>query len=185
MRSTEVRDAPPHRFRRIADIMPHAFKGGCFAAAFCAFAALAATSASADSHGRAVPLAERVQGAQRVVVATARTVTPRWQQNEHGDRLIVSRVQLRVEETLKGAPANDVAMDIVGGTLDGYTLRVSGQAVVAPGDRAVFFLDADQPNTFVPHLRGEGVLHLDADDVVKGTSLKLSDIRSAARAVRP
>ena len=34
----------------------------------------------------------RISGAESVVVATARSVTASWRENEHGDRIIVSRV---------------------------------------------------------------------------------------------
>ena len=66
----------------------------------------------------------RAGGAERVVVATARAVTASWRENEHGDRIIVSRIQLDVAETLKGAQARTVVLDVDGGTLDGFTLRV-------------------------------------------------------------
>ena len=51
-------------------------------------------------------LEERVSGADSVVVATARAVTAAWRENEHGDRLIVSRVLLEVDETIRTAIHN-------------------------------------------------------------------------------
>jgi hypothetical protein len=44
-------------------------------------------------HAQVATLDERVAGAQRVVVATARSVVPEWRENSHGDRLIVSGTQ--------------------------------------------------------------------------------------------
>src|SRR5690242_8709225 len=88
--------------------------------------------------GRIATLDERIEGSQKVVVAHARSVNATWKENEHGDRIIVSHVLLDVEETLKGsAAANAIWMDVEGGTLDGFTLRVSDLPTVEPGERAV------------------------------------------------
>jgi hypothetical protein len=46
------------------------------------------------SNGPAVDFAERMKGAERVVVATATMVRAAWRENSHGDRLIVSQVAL-------------------------------------------------------------------------------------------
>jgi hypothetical protein len=129
-------------------------------------------------------LDERVAGAQRVVVATAREVHAEWRENSHGDRLIVSRVQLDVEETLKGQNEPQIWLDVEGGTLDGYTLRVSSLPLMQAGERAVFFLDRGQGTTNVPHLRGQGILFLDDSDVVRNSSLRLTEIRNRARAAQ-
>ena len=101
----------------------------------------------------------RAGGADRVVVATARAVTASWRENEHGDRIIVSRIQLDVDETLKGAQARTVVLDVDGGTLDGFTLRVSGLHMPEPGERAVFMLDPADSGVHTPHLRGLASCH--------------------------
>ena len=75
-------------------------------------------------------------------------------------------------------------MEVPGGTADGVTLRVSGQPVVNEGERAVFFLDTEVTGTHKPHLRGQGVLKLDSSNVVRNSSLRLDDIRRAARALK-
>jgi hypothetical protein len=123
----------------------------------------------------------RISGSSRVVVAHAKSVAPRWETNKWGDQLIVSRVVLEVEETLKGAPAKELAVDLDGGTLDGLTLRVSDLQSLEPGDRAVFFLDDTGGAALLPHLRGQGILELDNTDTVKGSSLHLDQIRGMAR----
>ena len=108
-----------------------------------------------------------------------------WRENTFGDRLIVSRVLLNVEETLKGTPSNSpVWMEMEGGTLDGMTLRVSDLPELQPGERAVFFLDQGENGISTPHLRGQGILKLDNDDVVRGSSLRLDAIRTLARGRR-
>ena len=142
----------------------------------------AGTASIGASGGHIATLDERIQGSQRVVVASARTINARWSENTFGDRLIVSRVMLDIEETIKGAaPSNVIWMDIEGGTLDGYTLRVSDLPTIQPGERAVFFLDQSEGGIATPHLRGQGILKLNDENVVRGSSLRLQDIRSAAQ----
>ena len=139
----------------------------------------------AASNGRIATLDERIAGAQKVVVASARSVDADWRENTYGDKLIVSRVLLDVEETLKGSSSNaPIWMELEGGTLDGFTLRVSDLPDLKPGERAVFFLDQGDNGFTMPHLRGQGILKLDKDNVVTGSSLRLDAIRTLARGRR-
>lgn len=126
-------------------------------------------------------LDQRIDGAEQVVVATVRGVVPEWRENSHGDRLIVSRVQLAVEETLKGAAEQTMWLEVEGGTLDGLTLKVSSLPMMQGGERAVFFLDRGVGAVRRPHLKGQGILFLDGQDFVRGSSLRLAEIRSHAR----
>lgn len=147
-----------------------------------AIAVCAASSIAFASDGRPVPLAERIQGADVVVVATPSSVNASWRENSFGDRLIVSRYVLQVHETLKGRPAAAMSLDLEGGTLDGFTLRVSSAPTLVPGERAVFFLDG-APGAYHAHLKGQGILKLDDEDVVRGSSLTLGEIRRVATTV--
>ena len=131
-----------------------------------------------------IDIPERASGAAKVVVATATTVTPVWRKNAFGDELIVSEVGLQVEETLKGTPAGFALLEVEGGTLDGVTLRVSSLPTMQTGERGVFFLKPTGKGTFVPHLKGLGILKLDADDRVRGSSLQLNEIRTKVKAAR-
>lgn len=124
-----------------------------------------------------VPLAERAAGAELVLVGQVTAVNPQWQVNDFGDRLIVSTVRVAVSETLKGGAGTAIDVDIEGGTIDGLTLRVSDQATLQPGDRAVFYLERSARGRIVPHLRGQGVIKLDAGGRVADSSLTLDTIR--------
>jgi hypothetical protein len=128
-----------------------------------------------------VPLAERIRGSEDVVVAEAQSVTGHWAVNAFGDRLIVSRVLLQVEETLKGNPAESVWMDVEGGTVDGITLRVSSLPSLKPGDRAVFMLRKTESGVYQPHMRGQGILLLDEQNVVRGSNVHMDEIRRLVR----
>jgi hypothetical protein len=138
------------------------------------------------SGGRPVDVATRARGAGRVVIATVTDVQPRFDVNEHGDRIIVSQAYLAVEESLKGAPAQVLPVDIEGGTIGDLTLSVSDMPALKKGDRAVFFLDAtvSSAGAHKPHGRGLGVLRLDRSNHVEGTPVTLQDVKAAIRAAR-
>jgi hypothetical protein len=130
------------------------------------------------SSGRPVDITERIQGAQAIVVATALNVDARWDHNAAGDLLIMSRIALHVEETLKGRPFSSRLLDVEGGTLNGVTLHVSSLPDVKPGERAVVFLDENGSMVDAPHGKGLGILKLDAANRVVGSSLSVNDIRT-------
>jgi len=129
-----------------------------------------------------VPLAERARGAELVVVGRVASVAPGWQVNEFGDRLIVSVVRVVVNETLKGQALATLDVEVEGGTIGEVTLHVSDETSFSPGERAVFYLKRTARGTFVPHLRGDGLLKLDASNRVAGSSLTLEEIRREAAA---
>jgi len=134
------------------------------------------------SQQTAASVPELFAGSETVVVAHVESVSSLWQENDHGDRIIVSRILLRVEETLKGSPAMLHWMEVPGGTLDGLTLHVSSLPSLTAGERGIFFLEQRSGQAFkTPRLRGEGILELDDNDKVRGSSVRLDDIRSAAR----
>jgi hypothetical protein len=143
-----------------------------------------AATAGAASGGRLTDIPERIRGAKAVVVATAVDVNGRWDRNGAGDQLIVSRIVLRVEETLKGARYPTRFVDIEGGTVGEFTLHVSSTPEFKAGERGVFMLDETGSPVDAPHLRGLGVLKLDRDNRIVGSTLRLDDIRGIARADR-
>ena len=121
---------------------------------------------------------EVAAGAERIVTATVSEVDTTEAVNEFGDRLIVSRATLVVEEVLKGAAVDTLTLYVEGGTLGDITLHVSDMPLILTGDRGVFFVGRTSSGLDVPHRRGRGILILDADDLVTGTGLSLNDIRS-------
>ena len=145
---------------------------------------LSAAVAAIAADSRQVDLPTRTRGARKVVVAKAVSVTPAWRTTVHGDRLIVSDVALQVEETLKGTPASVMWVEVEGGTIDGLTLAVSSQTPMKAGDRAVFFLDETSSGLHLPHLKGMGILKIDANDRIQGSSLRLEEVRRQVLGVR-
>jgi hypothetical protein len=150
----------------------------------CLIALLPPAGSAAGGQDASVPLAERGRGAERVIVGRVSSVTPQWQVNEFGDRLIVSSLRITVEETLKGGAESNVIVDVEGGTLGGLTLHVSDLTTFEAGERAVFYLKRNDRGTFVPHLRGQGLLKLDASNRVRGTGVALAEIRRSLAGAR-
>ena len=141
---------------------------------------LGAASASA-SNGRPLDVDARARAAQRVAIATVSDVEGgHFAVNEFGDRLIVTRVWLQVEETLKGPYAPVLALDVEGGSIGDLRLEVSDMPVLKRGDRAVFFLDARR-DAHVPNGRDHGILRLDATERLVGHDLTLADVRARVR----
>ena len=149
----------------------------------CLLAIPAAMPLSADSSAN-VDLPTRARGAALVVVGAVERVRAEYQRNEFGDQLIVSVAEVRVRDILKGAGSAGEALtiDVEGGTVDGVTLRVSDMPTMASGEEAVFFVNKNRQGRNVPHLRGNGILKLDANGRVLGTGLTVDDVRRAVAA---
>lgn len=145
----------------------------------CSVTAWAQDATSTTSTG----VAERARRSKAIVVGTVSHIDSMFATSEFGDQLIVSRVTLAIEETLKGTPDATVTMTVEGGTVGGLTLKVSDMPALKAGDRAVVFLSGAF-NTYTPTDRGQGILALDAANEVRGTRLPLADLRRLVRAAR-
>ena len=127
-------------------------------------------------------LPERVQGAAQIVVGVIIDIEPVLQESEFGDQLIVSHTTVEVQEVLKGPPnLTTVVLEVEGGSLGGRTLLVSDIEPVEVDERGVFFVSPGASGANVPHLRGQGILKLDAQNQVIGEPWSLGDIRAEAR----
>jgi hypothetical protein len=131
-----------------------------------------------------VAITERLRGAELAVVGHVVGVSSALERNEHGDELIVSYATLKVDESLKGAAGGVETIAVEGGTYGGYTLRVSDMPSMTPGIRGVFLVNRGNGKAKRPHLRGQGILLLDAQNRVQGEALTLDDIRAAAKAAK-
>ncbi len=138
----------------------------------------------AFSDDQTADLADRAKGAARIVVGKVSDVHSSFARNSYGDQLIVSQVVLEITETLKGAEASALSVEIEGGTVGDLTLHVSDMPELKPGERAVFLLDQAAPGRLLPRDRGRGVLKLDDDDRVGGTNLTLPELKSMIASVK-
>jgi len=84
-------------------------------------------------------LDEMIVAAPAIVVAT---VESRRAEYEYygSSRLIITKVMLRIDDTLKGSAPRTLVVEVLGGTLDGQTLHVSHVPEFNVGDRDVLFL---------------------------------------------
>ncbi len=146
-------------------------------------AGAALVQAGSPKASQQVELRSRIKGAERAFIGRVTRVSPYMKKTDHGDVLIVSRVEMAVEEPLKGQAAATVPMEIEGGTLNGVTMEVSDMPQMAAGLRAVVMLKRNARGEMVPHQRGAGVLELEQDHV-KNSDLWLDDVRLAAAGAR-
>lgn len=149
-----------------------------FAAFFCSFVLTASAAAGQD---RLVDLSTRAAGAQRVVLASVSDLRSALEINAYGDQVIVSHLQLQVQETLKGPVINTISLAMEGGTVNGLTMRVSDMPSMEVGERAVFFVDPSPSGEFQSHSRGLGIMKLDTSNRIVGSSLMLDDVRGIVR----
>src|SRR5687768_181677 len=84
---------------------------------------------------------ELVDEAQVVFLGEVAAKRSRWADDPLG-RAIVTDVTFRVEDVFKGDAPPHVVLEFLGGSLDGYELRVSEMADFANGDRSVLFLES-------------------------------------------
>ena len=80
--------------------------------------------------------------------------------------------------------AANLDIEVEGGTVGEVTLAVSDLPRVSAGERAVFFVSRDARGRLVPHLRGQSILKLDAQDRVAGSTLSLAALRAEILAAR-
>ena len=127
-------------------------------------------------------IGERTKGSAKVVLATVTNVESEFGENESGDRLILSHLTMRVDETMKGPHEAAVVVTLEGGTVGDLRLDVSDMPKLEKGKRAVLFLTSDPDGGYKPHGRGSGVVEIGADNRAKGENLSVDDIRAAVKA---
>ena len=127
-------------------------------------------------------LEKHTRGATKVVLATVTDVGAAFGENAYGDQLILSRLTMRVDETLKGAHEAALVVILEGGTVGGVTLDVSDMPKLGRGQRAVLFLTSSPSGGYVPYGRGRGVVKVGADNRADGADLTIDDIRAAVAA---
>ena len=132
--------------------------------------------------GPPVDIAARARGAGRIIVARVMDVRSQFKTNRFGDQLIVSTAVLEIVEILKGGAAATLEVEVEGGTVGDLTLKVSDLPSLAPGERAVFFLDTAAGGVLLPHDRGRGILKLSQSDQVENSTVTLADVRQQVRA---
>lgn len=75
---------------------------------------------------------------------------------------IFTRVRVQVDTVLKGAPGAVVAVDVLGGEVDGIGQKVSGMAAFEPGEQVALFLAA-RGEVFETVGLAQGKLRIESD----------------------
>lgn len=128
-----------------------------------------------------VTIEQRVEGSDVVIHGKVKDKQFEKRRNEYGDELIVTHVNLEVQESLKGTPSSNVDMVVEGGTYNGMTLKVSDQPELATGEEVVAFLNKTDGG-YRPNRRGFGILRFTpGTQQVRNSSLNLDMIREKAR----
>ena len=80
-----------------------------------------------------------VSGADYVVRAVVKSVTSEYRTTPQG-KAIFTKVELQVLETITGTPPSPLVLEMLGGTVDGVTLRVEGTPRFHVGDEDILFV---------------------------------------------
>lgn len=80
-----------------------------------------------------------VSGADYVVRATVKSVSCEYRATPRG-RAIFTKVELTVLETITGTPPSPLVLQLLGGTVDGVTMRVEGVPEFHVGDEDILFV---------------------------------------------
>jgi hypothetical protein len=97
---------------------------------------------------------ELVSRAQIIFEGTVTNVRSEWT-GEGAQRHIVSYVTFKVDDTFKGNPGNQITLRMLGGTVDGETMEVTGAPKFKRGDRDVLFVE-NNGTQFIPLV---GIMH--------------------------
>jgi hypothetical protein len=105
--------------------------------------------------GPFMTLPERAQQAHQIVSGRVTKASSMHETNSFGDKLIVTKATIAVDETLKGSKVSTVEFTMLGGTVGDITMRASHvDEPLKPGETAVVFLQNSNGQNRVPN--GEG-----------------------------
>lgn len=121
----------------------------------------------------------------RAAAIVVSTVTSRKAEWEHygGSRLIITKITLAVEQSIKGSTPRTLVVEVVGGTIGDETLTVSDVPAFRVGDRDVLFLNG-HPHAVSPLVGSDQgrfrVLNESAGGTARVLSAGFTPLRSAA-----
>lgn len=81
-----------------------------------------------------------VRGSEDIVIGQVEQTRPYWNASH---TKIFTAVEVRVSESLKGAPGGSITLTQLGGEVDGFRYSVPGSPVFAPGEEALLFVWRD------------------------------------------
>ncbi len=82
------------------------------------------------------------RNADAVIAGVVSSHETRKETNDYGDEFLVTKVKVLVNQWLKGSTEQTIDLDMIGGTLDGYTMRSSVEPEpLADKEQAVIYLE--------------------------------------------
>jgi hypothetical protein len=81
------------------------------------------------------------RGSSDIVIGTVERVQPRW---DAAHKRILTDIDVRVSESLKGGGGGVITLTQMGGELDGVRLEIEGSPAFRPGQESLFFLWRDR-----------------------------------------
>lgn len=89
-----------------------------------------------------------VKGSDYVVQAVVKSVTAINKAPAGRRPLVYSRVELEVEQVVAGNPPSPLILEVLGGTLDGVEMHISGAPTFTVGEKAIFFVQGNGTQIF-------------------------------------
>jgi len=115
-------------------------------------------TASASSYGNIYSLAELSDSSSKIVKGKVANL-----EAFERDGKIYTRVSVEVDKTFVGARSKQASFEVLGGTLNGLTLNVSGSPVFEEQQQGLFFLDKQKIVGF-----GQGVFDVNNGIAIRG-----------------
>jgi len=127
-----------------------------------------------------VGLEEMTNASQVILHGTVSAVEVKERSGQPG--AIYTEITFRAEEVLKGSarvPSSGLlTISLVGGTLNGQTLKIPGMPVFQPGEEVVIFLEATATNYAICGLQ-QGLFRVNSKDAVKRVSRTVAGLGMA------
>jgi hypothetical protein len=128
-----------------------------------------------------------VRQADYVIRGSVKSVNSSWQ-TRGTDRVIVTRVEIAVSETIAGTPPAPVILEMLGGTVGDQSMVVHGSPPFNVGDEHILFVQGNgvQFNPLVALMHGQYPIKKDASGrsyMARSDGSLLSDVREVARPI--
>jgi hypothetical protein len=149
------------------------------------------------NYANSLPLSDRTKASDLVIVGTVAKATTVMATNSFHDKFLVTHTNVHVDELLKGSASGNINADLIGGTLNGITMRVDGTTIsgrrleqpdpLKAGERAVWFLRYDPTVTAyrISPFGEEALVQLSpSGNSLDGSNLTLDQIRTAVKGAR-
>ncbi len=93
-------------------------------------------------------IAELVQESDYIVRAVVTSVTAKERTNPGRRTLIYSSIELEIKEAIVGTPPSPCILEVLGGSLAGREIYISGAPKFTVGEEAIFFVQGNHTQIF-------------------------------------